>query len=89
MAYTGGVRLVGSRQHLYSFGRWAHLDAGERKLRELFPLALIHTTLSEDNKTAILSLWGDEATKEVFTFEEAIEDFPSDHLIAQMMLVTG
>lgn len=89
MAYASGVGLVGSRQHLYGFGRWKHLDAGERRLRELFPLALIHTTLGEDNKTAILSLWGDEATKEVLTFEEAIEDFPSDHLIAQMMLVTG
>lgn len=89
MADDGGLRLIGSRQHLYGLKAWRHLDVGEYRLRELFPLALIHTTLGEGNETAILVLYGDDPRKDVLTFEEPLKDFPSDHMIAQLMLVIG
>ena len=89
MADDGGVRLVGSRQHLYGLKAWRHLDVGEYRLRELFPLALIHTTLGYGNKTATVSVYGDDPRKDVLTFEEPLENFPSDHMIVQLMLVIG
>lgn len=89
MADDGGVRLVGSRQHLYGLKAWGHLDVGECRLRELFPLALIHTTLGYGNKTVIVSVYGDDPRKDVLIFEEPLENFPSDHMIAQLMLVIG
>ena len=52
-------------------------------------MAIIHTTLGYGNKTARLSLYEDTIASEVLTFEEPLKDFPSDHMIAQLMLVIG
>lgn len=90
MADDGGLRLIGGRQHLHGLAGWQHLDRGERRLRELFPMGIIHTTIGPDNKTALLSLYdGYHSLGVLLTLEEPLEDFPSDHMIAQLMLVIG
>ena len=89
MADDGGLRLIGGRQHLHGIAAWRHLDTGEDRIRVLFPKTALHTTLGEGNETAILVLYGDDPRKDVLTFEEPLENFPSDHMIAQLMLVIG
>ena len=89
MDYNGGLVIRGSRQHLYGFSEWRHLDKGEAKLRELFPKLTIHTSLDRTRRKAILTLWAFNPERPNHEFVEPIDVFPSDHMIAQIMLVTG
>lgn len=79
MAYASGVAPYPNN--------WRLLDIGEDRLRKLFPATTVHTTLR--NRTAVITLWAYHPNRAYMQFEEPVEDFPSDHLIAQIMLVVG
>ena len=62
----------------------------------MFPKFIIHTTLYQiPDKTAVVVLLETNKLsvgpilKEIIQLEEPIKDFPSEHLITQLMLVAG
>lgn len=90
------LTALAGRDHLKPEQFWLALDRGEIKLRELFP----ETTLTTGFRGAVregiamVSLYKVSGSSgsgfELITrLEENIQEFPSEHLIAQIVLVVG
>lgn len=81
------------RGHLALPNFWRILDAGEYKLKAMFPNTLMTTGFNGAtlDGVAFLNLYRWSSCKEqyelVIQFEEDIHEFPSEHLIAQIALV--
>lgn len=82
-------RAMAARQPSF----WRKLDAGEYKLKAMFPNTLMTTGFNGAtlDGVAFLNLYRWSRSKEqyelVIQFEEDIHEFPSEHLIAQIALV--
>lgn len=81
------------RGHLAPPSFWRKLDAGEYKLKALFPNTLLTTGFNGATRdgVAFLNLYRWSSCKEqyelIIQLEEDIHEFPSEHLIAQIALV--
>lgn len=87
------LTALAGRDHLKPEQFWLALDRGEIKLKELFP----ETTLTTGFRGAVregiamVSLYkvSGSGFELITRLEENIQEFPSEHLIAQIMLVVG
>ena len=81
------------RGHLVPPSFWRKLDAGEYKLKAMFPNTLMTTGFNGATRdgVAFVNLYRWSVRKDqyelVIQLEEDIHEFPSEHMIAQLSLV--
>ena len=87
---------AGGREHLKPPAFWRKLDFGERKLMEVFRHVTFATGFrgATADGVAVVNIFRTSNEYElsyqlelVISLEESIHDFPSENLIAQIMLV--
>ena len=85
--------MIAGRTHLKPYQFWKKLDEGELHLKELFdvPITTGFVGPTIDGRAVVNVYKTHDMSCQlelVISLEESIHEFPSEHLIAQIMLVT-